>query len=92
MTAMKLVACLLQEEGSHRSQLIGVTVTKLKFSPPYKDEAEVVAYFGQARLIKYLDGKMELRDGSAKDQAEAREWMLLFWHEAVVGDDSGRRV
>ena len=57
---------------------------KIKFFPPYKDEGEVIAGFGQARLIKYLDGKTELRGGSAQDQAEAREWISLFWHEAVV--------
>ena len=57
---------------------------RMKFFPPYKDEGEVVAYFGQARLVKFLDGKLELRGGSEQDHAEAREWMSLFWHEAVV--------
>jgi hypothetical protein len=56
----------------------------MKFFMRFKDEGEVVAYFGQARLIKFLDGKLELRGGSAHDHAEAREWMSLFWHEAVV--------
>ena len=57
---------------------------RMKFFPPYKDEGEIVAYFGQARLIKFLDGKLELHGGSDGDRAEAREWMSLFWHEAVV--------
>jgi hypothetical protein len=65
---------------------------KLKFSPPYKDEGEVIAAWGQAQLIKYLDGKTELRGGSAQDRAEAREWMSLFWGEAVVGERSVLRV
>ena len=56
----------------------------MKFFPPYKDEGEVVAYFGQAQLIKFLDGTLEPRGGSAQDRAEAREWMSLFWHEAAV--------
>lgn len=56
---------------------------RMRFFPLFKDEGEVVAYFGQARLIKFLDGKLELRGGSARDHAEAREWMSLFWHEAV---------
>jgi hypothetical protein len=64
---------------------------KLKFFPLFKDEGEVVAGWGEAELIKYLDGKTELRGGSEQDQAEAREWMSLFWHEAVVREDSGRR-
>jgi hypothetical protein len=39
---------------------------------------------GEARLIKCLDGKTELRGGSDQDRAEVREWISLFWHEAVV--------
>jgi hypothetical protein len=57
---------------------------KLKFYPPFRDEGEVVASWGEAQLIKYLDGHVELKGGSKEDQAEAREWMSLFWHEAVV--------
>jgi hypothetical protein len=63
---------------------------KLKFFPPYKDRGKVVTHFGQARLIKCLDSTMELQGGSVQDQAEAREWMPLFWHEAVVREGSGR--
>jgi hypothetical protein len=57
---------------------------KMKFFPPYKDEGEVVASWGQAHLIKYLDGKTELRGGSKEDRLAAQEWISLFWHEAVV--------
>ena len=64
---------------------------KVKFFPPFKDEGEVVASWGQAQLVKYLDGKTELREVSEQDRAEAKEWMSLFWHEAVGGNDSGRR-
>mgnify|MGYP001198435643 CR=1 FL=1 len=59
---------------------------KSEYYPPFKDEGEVMASWGEARLIKYLDGKSELRGGSDQDRAEAREWMSLLWHEAVVGD------
>jgi hypothetical protein len=38
------------------------------------------------QLFEHLDGKTELRGGSEQDRAEAREWMSLFWHEAVVGE------
>ncbi len=62
---------------------------KLKFFPPFQDEGEVVAAWGQAQLIKYLDGKVKLRGGSEQDRAEVREWMSLFLHEAVVGEASG---
>jgi len=50
---------------------------------PLFNEGEVVAAWGNAQLIKYLDGKTELRGGSDQDRAEAKEWMSLFWHEAV---------
>ena len=63
---------------------------KLKFFPPFRDEGELVASWGEARLIKYLDGHSELRGGSEQAKAEAREWMSRFWHGAVVGD-GGRR-
>ena len=56
----------------------------MKFYPPFRDEGEVVASWGEARLIRYLDGKSELRGGSEKDRAEAREWISMFWHEAVM--------
>ena len=65
---------------------------KSEYYPPFKDEGEVVASWGEAQLIKYLDGRSELRGGSKEDRAEAREWMSLFWHEAVVGGGSGQRA
>jgi hypothetical protein len=36
---------------------------KMKFFAPFKDEGEVVAAWGPAQLIKYLDGKVELKGG-----------------------------
>jgi hypothetical protein len=56
---------------------------KLKFFPLFKDEGEVVAAWGQAQLIKYLDGKLVLKGGTKEDRLAAQEWMSLFWHEAV---------
>jgi hypothetical protein len=35
-------------------------------------------------LGKSEDGKLELRGGSKEEREEAREWLSLFWHEAVV--------
>jgi hypothetical protein len=52
----------------------------------FREEGEVVAAWGDAKLVKYLDGRVELRGGSQQDRGEAREWMSLFWHEAVVGE------
>jgi hypothetical protein len=42
---------------------------KLKFFPPFKDEGEVVAAWGESQLIKYPDGKVELRGGSLPMEA-----------------------
>ena len=42
---------------------------KLKFFPLFKDEGEVVAAWGEAQLIKYLDEKTELRGGSEQEGA-----------------------
>jgi hypothetical protein len=45
---------------------------------------EVVASWEQAQLIKYLDGKLELKGGSREDRIEAREWVSMFLNDAVV--------
>ena len=55
------------------------------FFPEFKDEGEVIAAFGQAQLVKYLDGKLELKGGSREDRLAAKEWLSMFMHEAVVG-------
>jgi hypothetical protein len=49
-----------------------------------KKYGEVVATFGQAKLIHTLEGKWELVGGSTGDRLEAQEWISLFMHEAVV--------
>jgi hypothetical protein len=50
----------------------------------FKDEGEVIARFGDSKLIKRLDSKYELRGGSEKDRTAAREWISLFMHDVVV--------
>jgi hypothetical protein len=37
---------------------------KLKFFPPFKDEGDLIAGWGEAQLISYLDGKVVLRGGT----------------------------
>ena len=56
----------------------------MRFFREFKDEGEVIARFGDAQLIRFLDGKTELRGGSNDDRTAAREWMSMFWHEVVV--------
>ena len=44
----------------------------------------VIAMFGRARLVRDWAGRYLLRGGSPADQSEAREWIALFLHEAVL--------
>ena len=48
-----------------------------------RDEGDLIAWFGNARLVKRLNGKFELLGGTDADRAEAKEWCSLFPHEAV---------
>ena len=54
------------------------------FYPLFKDEGEVIASWGEAQLIKYLDGRLELKGGSKENRIEAREWISMFLNDAVV--------
>lgn len=54
------------------------------YYPEYKDEGEVIAGFGEAKPIKYLDGKLELRGGSEQDRVTAWKWISTFMPRAVV--------
>ncbi len=47
-------------------------------------EAEVIAFFGNAKLVRTIDFKYELRGGSQDDRISAREWISLFFHDAAV--------
>ena len=49
-----------------------------------RDEGTIIATFGHARLVKMLNGKIELIGGTQDDRRTAREWCSLFLHEAVV--------
>ena len=66
-------------------------VMRLKsFFPVFgKDEGELIAGFGHAKLIKTFDCKYELRGGSHEDRLAAREWISLFFHEAVIKEVRG---
>jgi hypothetical protein len=57
---------------------------KLKFNPLFQDEGELVASWGEARLIKYLDGKVELKGGSKGDRLAAHEWISMFLNDALI--------
>ena len=57
---------------------------KSEYYSPFRDKGEVIASWGQAQLIKYLDGKVVLKGGSKEDRMEAREWISMFLNDAVV--------
>ena len=57
---------------------------KSEYYPPFKDEGELIASWGEARLISYLGGKLVLKGGSKEDRLEAREWISMFLNDAVV--------
>ncbi|HRZ35129.1 MAG TPA: hypothetical protein P5534_02060 [Candidatus Paceibacterota bacterium] len=58
---------------------------KLKYADWIRqDTDEIVAVFGQAELVRRLDGKTELRGGTEQDRVAAKEWIALFWHETVL--------
>ena len=46
-------------------------------------EHQVLAIFGDARLVRKLDGRMELRGGSDRDREEAQQWIERFMRPAA---------
>jgi hypothetical protein len=65
---------------------------KSEYYPPFKDEGEVMASWGEARLIEYLDGRLVLKGGSNEHRIATREWISMFLNDAVVVEASGRQV
>ena len=57
---------------------------KSEYYPPFKDEGELIASWGKARLVKYLDGKLVLSGGTKEDRMSAGEWISMFLNGAVV--------
>lgn len=56
-----------------------------------RPEHTTLAMFGDARLVKHLNGKLELRGGTPADRIAAKEWCSLFMHNAAF-DTSTNRV
>ncbi len=42
------------------------------------NEGQVIGIFGEARLIRHLDGRLDLVGGSAADREEAKAWTARF--------------
>ncbi len=49
-----------------------------------QDREEVVAVFGQGRLVQLSRVRVELRGGSREDEIEARSWVALFMPDVVL--------
>jgi hypothetical protein len=50
----------------------------------FKDEGEVIASFGQAKPVKYLNDKYELRGGSKEERLQAMKWISMFLRDKKV--------
>jgi len=50
---------------------------------PEREHVEVLAGFGEARLVRTLDMKYELRGGSAEDREAALDWIRKFFPDLV---------
>lgn len=50
---------------------------------------ELVANFGDAKLVRLPDGSYDLIGGTENDVIAAQEWVGLFLHEAMIGTRSG---
>ena len=53
-----------------------------------RERGELIVRWGEAALVRHLDGRYELRGGTPEDRQAAREWCSLFCHHAVVGLES----
>jgi hypothetical protein len=52
----------------------------------------IIRKFGEAKLLKHVNGQHELIGGSAADIADANDWVSLFAHEVVITRPGNRRV
>jgi hypothetical protein len=54
-----------------------------------REEGELIACFGQARLMRRVSGRVELVGGSREDRGAAREWISMFFHDIVIREIPG---
>lgn len=53
------------------------------YPPSFSDDGELIAKFGKARLVRYLNGKLALQGGSAADRSVAERWVATFFRTAL---------
>jgi hypothetical protein len=57
---------------------------RIQWKTDAETESEVVAEFGECRIVRLADGRTEIRGGSDLCRGEAREWASMFCHEALL--------
>ncbi len=60
-----------------------MTFTNQLLESVRRDDGELIASFGEARVFRKLNGKFQLLGGTDADRTEAIEWCSMFLHEAV---------
>jgi hypothetical protein len=59
----------------------------MKRSPILADhvrETELIAGVGGARLLKWLDGRFEIRGGTEEERKQLKEWSEVFLEVSLV--------
>jgi len=56
-------------------------------TPPDPERHEVIATFGEAKLVRRSDGKYQLIGGSLRDRDAAKAWVVLFLPHERVSDE-----
>jgi len=49
-----------------------------------RDREDVLALFGQGRLVKLSRLRVEFRGGSKEDEIEAASWLAMFMPDVVM--------
>ena len=63
---------------------------KLSEMVPNRENDDVIALFGQGRLVRVSRVLLELRGGSPADEIEAVGWVSMFMPEAVLAPTAQR--
>ena len=63
---------------------------KLKFLK-FGNTGRTIQSFGQARLVRHVNGQHELIGGTRSDFIAAKEWISLFGHEIVLSHPANTR-
>lgn len=62
--------------------------------PKFRDrasEAELIASFGGAQILKSLSGKLEIRGGTPEERTQAQTWMDTFLTQKPHGSRTVKR-